>query len=542
MTSAFLDDDLMDTLERILMSDASDLRELALIAKADPRTFYIGTALDGVDIRGQDLRGMLLPNLDPTKVRMDERTRLDASDPEDAQAPQGELEDIPNALVLIASHRLWRLIANQGHLTPNTRFYDLRSAAAFAEDCLAFPGAKLVICQRGLDEGWPWEGIETPGGILVLVYDRRLDRPTLAEREENVGYWQAPQVLVPTLREDRPATPTGPARFPTALRDAILYASADWNAVYEFAREMSFSVFLRASGTPTSPLAWVQLYSWAVTFGVDAERGLRMGLPRDRLGLPQPNYEDLIFDRLKWQDAELPPTAKFTAAALFGVEKRQFPKDSQSYTRTVARILEAQHWKVEALSGPSPTPLPRIRASSTVDAIDMRISGGDRAAKREVFAPSQMTLIHPELNPVVVSEAADTATVVSRLANYDELYVSVRDLVDLDARGATIWTLIASLTKRVGRSGDYAQRTQFLAMLTLRAVRRAGGEGAPPDVLEDYLLQPDFFQSHRLRVVDIKWRDGELSLTIAMIETDTSANLEMLRYRMVIGPSGPFLL
>lgn len=61
--------------EAILQASTSDLRELAILAGQDPRTMYIGTCMNGVDVRGQDLRGMIFTNLDRTKVRSDERTR-----------------------------------------------------------------------------------------------------------------------------------------------------------------------------------------------------------------------------------------------------------------------------------------------------------------------------------------------------------------------------------------------------------------------------------------------------------------------------------
>jgi len=541
MTRSADDEDLMDVVERVLTADTADLRELALIANADPRTLYIGTSLDGVDLRGQDLRGMLLPNLDRAKVRTDAATLFESPDSE-GEAEEGlEGEIVRNALVFVASHRLWRLIESYGPQIPGVQFYGPRSALVFAEDCRTFRGAKLIVCQRNLDEGWPWKEPYAPGGVVVLVHDRKLDRPTLKEREENVNYWQAPQILVPTLREDRPTAAAGAPRFPTALRDAILYASADWDTVYDFAREMPFSIFLRASGTPTSPNAWVQLYAWAVDCGVDAERGLRMGLPRGRPGLQIPNYEEILFEQLRWQDADLPRTAKFTAAALFGIEQQQFGGNPRSYIRTIERVMKAQHWHVDRLSGPSPTPIPRLKIHNKGDAIELRIAGAGRPARRDVFTPRALTQIDPDVVPIVVSEMADAATVVSRLVNDHELNVSIRDLVGLDAAGATVWTIVASLAKRVSRTGDFAQRSQFVALLTLRALRDAGPSGSST-MLEDHLLQPDFFQTHRLRVINMRWRDGELTLSVAMIETETTENVEIIRYHLSIGPAGPVLL
>lgn len=64
----------------ILSADTANLRELALMCRDDPTNFYLGASLKGVDIRGQDLRGMLFTDLDNSHVLMDERTLLDDND------------------------------------------------------------------------------------------------------------------------------------------------------------------------------------------------------------------------------------------------------------------------------------------------------------------------------------------------------------------------------------------------------------------------------------------------------------------------------
>src|SRR4051812_47428846 len=61
----------------ILTSDSTDLRDLAQTVGEDPRTFYAGSNLEGVDICGQDLRGMILTGLDTAKIIFDYRTCLD---------------------------------------------------------------------------------------------------------------------------------------------------------------------------------------------------------------------------------------------------------------------------------------------------------------------------------------------------------------------------------------------------------------------------------------------------------------------------------
>ena len=61
--------DFLSGLNAIFEADTGDLRQLALLAGEDPRTLYIGTSLDGAD-----LRGMILTGLDTRKVRHDSKT------------------------------------------------------------------------------------------------------------------------------------------------------------------------------------------------------------------------------------------------------------------------------------------------------------------------------------------------------------------------------------------------------------------------------------------------------------------------------------
>lgn len=72
---------------RILTSDSADFRELARIGGADPKSMYIGTIMDGADVRGQDLRGMKFTALDPSSLKRDNSTRFDDNSVEQPPAP-----------------------------------------------------------------------------------------------------------------------------------------------------------------------------------------------------------------------------------------------------------------------------------------------------------------------------------------------------------------------------------------------------------------------------------------------------------------------
>lgn len=56
---------------------SGNLRQLVLDVGEDPRTVFVGTRMDGVDVRGQDLTGIIFTHLDIDKIRWDENTIFD---------------------------------------------------------------------------------------------------------------------------------------------------------------------------------------------------------------------------------------------------------------------------------------------------------------------------------------------------------------------------------------------------------------------------------------------------------------------------------
>lgn len=66
-------------IQDILEADTADLRELAILAGGDPESFYIGTCIDGADLRGQNLLGMKFGSFNPASVVLDEHTQIEES-------------------------------------------------------------------------------------------------------------------------------------------------------------------------------------------------------------------------------------------------------------------------------------------------------------------------------------------------------------------------------------------------------------------------------------------------------------------------------
>lgn len=102
----------LDPILKILDAETTDLRELAKIAGGDPKTFYIGTSIDGANISGQDLRGMIFTKVDFSKIKYDQLTQIDISEVDsdfDDSRKQRSEHDIKfmlgNIKSLLQSHR-----------------------------------------------------------------------------------------------------------------------------------------------------------------------------------------------------------------------------------------------------------------------------------------------------------------------------------------------------------------------------------------------------------------------------------------------------
>lgn len=67
---------LYGTLEKLLTADTTDLRELAILAKFNPNTFYRYTDLSDIDISGQDLTGMQFKSVQIATLITDNNTVL----------------------------------------------------------------------------------------------------------------------------------------------------------------------------------------------------------------------------------------------------------------------------------------------------------------------------------------------------------------------------------------------------------------------------------------------------------------------------------
>src|SRR5579864_5741440 len=114
----------LQTVSALLASETIDLRELARTAGGDPKTFYRGANLDGVDICGQDLRGMGFTGLGLAAVRFDKFTRLSAKQ-------MAELNSNPRATRVLASDLLTAKKAKSLRLQATERIREIAQERLF---------------------------------------------------------------------------------------------------------------------------------------------------------------------------------------------------------------------------------------------------------------------------------------------------------------------------------------------------------------------------------------------------------------------------
>lgn len=531
------DDNWIATIARILCAQTADLRELALIAKGDPRTFYIGTSLDGVDLRGQDLRGMLLPNLDLAKVRLDDATRLDDTDQNSLQVTE-ILKDNPEefiaaALVYVASPRLWEMLSRGGPFIDGVEFFSPETILSFKSQAIDFQGPKFILFDD--DEFLVIKLPQLAKDIISLIYTRNhrsINEITQLSRSD----YSEIRVLVPQLKEIGQSRGGEAMRLPTGLRDAIEFFSTDWPTLSHFSQSNPVTIFFSARKIPTVRHPWLQIYSWAVQFGVEFCSGALIS-PRSSSISGDFRFVSALFG------GSIPPNriitlkSPFSAAALFDFSSRARSKNGEIHSR-IPHLLEILGWNVVREIGPR-------------DLIDLRVEGGSGAfnfelkhaigSESRIFYPEELSQV--ELFPtmrIVVNEPADTASVVAQMIS-GTLLLSARDLADFDDPvHSTFWSLVGSNALRCARAGDPVQRLQYIAILIHNAARHSPQSERKTELLR-WIQEPHFLKNCQLRTISASREGLNFVLRLEIRRSRWPEPARSINFYLVIRPVGPIL-
>lgn len=515
-----LDKQWQKTLASILQSDTGDLRELAALAGGDPRTFYVGTSLDGADLRGQDLRGMLLPQLDLSKVRRDEATVLDGDTedaPELARAPliyvseqdvdRKAIERLAQFTPLILAQRAREsfLEAATTHAAPVIilAWDEVSNEARYASEELTARGRPHVVLV-----------IETPGSR------RRTDQRRLARDLESV-------VIVPTGWSlfSHTLLPIPPAAI-----DAVGVISELWKdrAPWFHQRHMMFFT-ARGAGPARQRDAAAQIFHRAHMMGLTPAHST-MVVPSP------PEGRKLIIDE---------PARRLLRAEEGFLVNRGWARPRLDvavfgdFREAAGDIFYADAVKDAARPHSLLAP-DRMTGMGRNREIPLLVSADATVISRAETLPDPRTLDPATIQSAVISPHAEFEQIVDRLA-IGELWLNARDVVGIVDDFPTVWSAIAAQLKRADPAvGDGAQAA-YLEMLLRCAFARDRVELSNSDPLIEALNDRAFSGRHDLRISRVGIRDGMTSGLVTITARDLGSPLGPMkwRYRLSVAWDGP---
>lgn len=479
--------------EKILNAKTRNLRELAELAGLDPKVMYIGTAIDGADLRGQDLRGMTFTHLDRTKVRLDENTRLDD------EAPTPEDDGQVFVLILIFDFEWSRAFLELAQRAPvRIVVYQAQDTAIFWRDAIDHQGPVLVIAGVQ-DEIWVrrnWRPEVDAMQIMPIEGSSKLIAD-LGMRFDGSG---PPTIFVPLHGADKRTRQTVGGAVST-LRDVVTIAAAWWPEVYQaVSRQWLTYVSVSREVADDRENAWYRLYGKAAKLGVVFSHAQEMVFSRG--GAKSASFDLLFPDASSFNVPSNPSWPSFDAAALGTLLPISGREAEEDYERAAGRMLRANGWEIifpdnthDAAKGLWPPDFnvhgPNLGLSVTAQ-IRIHTMG-------KIWPAANAWTLDDVVN-IVVSETADANTVLGCMLGDRRLVVNLQDLRWLNGDATSLWPLVAHQARRLSRTlGGQARTLYFTSLLrTAVAAGRVNLE-ASADLIE------------RLRTGDVD--QGSLALT-----------------------------
>jgi hypothetical protein len=477
-------DELQQTLAQLLEAETGDLRRLAELAGGDPATFYIGTSLKGVDVRGQDLRGMILPDLDIEHARHDLETRIDeiAQDPPWVFSMSPLLYLSETDLEPASLHRL-------RSLTP--ALYEEGDQDAYVSAAEQHDGPIVILAWEGVSPAARGAaaalGARNCPYVLLILESERSFAGAVERR------WTMP-VLGPVLSVPRVSrvhrsrmrvlTPEG--------MDALGVLFELWHDRERLFRgEDAFFVRARGIGPDRQVDAAAQVFDRMADMGI-AARDMSLVAPAHlrRQGIDiDPVVKRLLRGRVVSEFRAHWSRTPFDIG-VFGELNRLRRINASFYTDTVAVSLRRRGL---AVSGRKERTLVALRQ------ISFRLAEDD-GRKRDGLQLEHMPRLDwdvEDINTVVVSERADLTMIVGQLAA-GELWATCRDVLALDSESPNLWMVIAAQLRRVSRAMGGAPKQAYLEWLLRTAFRRDAIELRDPWPLVEVLNDPDFRERYEL--------------------------------------------
>jgi hypothetical protein len=499
----------LDAVARVLRAETGDLRELAHIGGADPRTLFVGTSLNGVDIRGQDLRGMVLSELDLAKVRHDENTLLTASSAASA-SPEGTWAGT-DAVLFLGDEQIARdYMRGAGRRFDRVDAFWPGTEKSFIDATRQFPGPKLILVSgANAAAGLRRLSRNLPKTDVIVVAGRTARSPRPNEDELNdFAELGLPVIYIPPMSGVRRGPGYYPLRVGAGVRDLLAFLIANWSNAKALAGALGQSAFLRAKGAaPNAPTdAWAQIFGRAVTAGL-------LHAPMHGFAYQLSKREHLLWrllPELAPETLSRVPSEAFDVAALVGLLPAGAAQREPEYEHRVANLISDMNWDMlESKHG------------------NLRVRGQDRSVVFETRRPRRPKSAEvldvdsgferlDAIKQIVVSESAEPQLILERLEDFNELFVSVRDLLGFQTSAPEPWLIIAAQLRRFKAAATHQQLTRYMNYILRSAVLRT-----PPDQplsrdLRGLLSENDLEQRVRLGVAYVRASDEALDCNVTL--------------------------
>lgn len=484
--------------EAVLLADTGDLRKLAEIGGEDPRTLYIGTSMDGVDLRGQDLRGMAFTRLDPAKVRIDADTRLDpapGSEPETLiPDPEDDLTDT-DGMVLFMEHRLIpEFLRSAPRRAPNLAIYGPGEVEAFNHDALRYAGPKFVVFdvrRRAFLERFVGR---VPEGVVILLARRtpgfevaELDRDTAAAARSPIVVIQASSSGTPVYRTATVAV----------VKDAISVLATNWEVLEKVLRRQRVSVFLRSRGQAPEVLAdaWSQMFERTQRMELRGYAGTRLVSAQSVTYADRAlDISDALFSGLRPLTIDRRSGPKTVDAAILVDTSRPPNLDYEdTFEGGVERLLSIRRWSMDEFKKPDWPNATEFHLVGRTRSFTMHVVSSATPLLPEIYPSEHLRDLYLNgISTLVVSNDVNESQVVTHLIEKGEFWVNVRDICTFSPDDDTIWSLLQRQLRRLARVPSGPARSQYLSLFLRAALQSEGVLGGDPGRIVDALNQSLF--------------------------------------------------
>lgn len=528
--------------EAVLRAQTSDLRTLARIAGADPATLFIGTPMDGADLRGQDLRGMRFTHLDPSRVRRDEQTQLDGHLATGDEASDGQDHPSPaRALVLwISKHKSGDILRGRELLGKGVRVFTTEEYSEFTQESRRFEGPKLVVIDersRRISGPLPSMGHET-----IVVFVRRANSEFFSGNEiRSLGLSKTSAVMIPI-------SSITSATFPTTMTESInnfIYICCNnWPDIRNIIKGYGLSAFIyeRGSNSDGNIDAWSRILSLAARSNVFGYDGLGL--------LHGPTN--------KWKGAEIlfPRQAPVaidmsgmrnplsSAALILGLDGQRASPEA-AYAKSVSRMLQYRGWILEEGHHAAEGLDFRASGSAMSIGIDVVASNAPQGVSRKIEDRALRGIEFSHIDRLIFDERANLADLMHNLISSHSLTVTIGDVQAFSADRLSIWPIIATQLRRVSRYYDAKSRTQYLSMFIIAALRNTRVQADRESYLRDALSEADFSTTYTLSSARVTSHEEGFGAVVTLSRNGRGSRHELthlLTFRLLIDHiDGPFI-